>query len=291
MMQRLKNYHMLAPESIKAMYALEASFAASSIEHRVKELVKLRASQINGCAFCIHMHTTDLRNSGESEMRLYMLNAWRESSLYGDRERAALGWTEALTRIADTHAPDADYEAIKAEFTDEEQADDITLTLMLALERLSPLERAAFLLHDVFGVALNDVASTLDRDAAAVRQLAVRARRHVRTARPRFRLEEAEADRIVHAFFAAARDGDIKALGSMLAQNVVVRSDGGGRVLAFLNPIVGVAKALRLFAGLARKHTYQPVLLRRVSIDGLPGYGNATVGRHGFIALSRPVSA
>ena len=156
--------------------------------------------------------------------------------------------------------------------TEDEQADDITLTLMLALERLSPLERAAFLLHDVFGVALNDVASTLDRDAAAVRQLAVRARRHVRTARPRFRLEEAEANRIVHAFFAAARDGDIKALGSMLAQNVVVRSDGGGRVLAFLNPIVGVAKALRLFAGLARKHTYQPVLLRRVSIDGLPGY-------------------
>jgi len=154
MTQRLKNYHMLAPESIKAMYALEASFAASSIEHRVKELVKLRASQINGCAFCIHMHTTDLRNSGESEMRLYMLNAWRESSLYSDRERAALGWTEALTRVADTHAPDADYEAIKAEFTDEEQ---VQLTLMIgainAWNRLAIGFRAAHPVERVHAAA------------------------------------------------------------------------------------------------------------------------------------------
>jgi RNA polymerase sigma-70 factor (ECF subfamily) len=163
--------------------------------------------------------------------------------------------------------------------TEDEQADDITLTLMLALERLSPLERAAFLLHDVFGVALGDVASTLDRDAAAVRQLAVRARKHVQTARPRFAVDAAEADRITQAFFAASRDGDVAALGAMLADDVVIHSDGGGRVLAFLNPIIGIARALRLFAGLARKHDYRPILLRPMSIDGLPGYASIDRGQ------------
>jgi len=155
---------------------------------------------------------------------------------------------------------------------DEDQADDITLTLMLALERLSPLERAAFLLHDVFGVALADVAGTLDRDAAAVRQLASRARRHVQEARPRYTVEQAEAERITRAFFAAARDGDVAGLRSMLAEDVVLMSDGGGKVLAFHNPIHGIAKMLRLFAGLARKHAFRPELLRLATIDGLPGY-------------------
>ncbi len=156
--------------------------------------------------------------------------------------------------------------------TEDDQADDLTLTLMLALERLSPLERAAFLLHDVFGVALSEVAGTLDRDAGAVRQMAVRARKHVQTARPRYPVEQAEADRIARAFFAAARDGDVTVLQSMLAEDVAVYSDGGGRVLAFRNPILGVAKVLRMFAGLARKHAWRPVMLKPVSIDGLPGY-------------------
>jgi AhpD family alkylhydroperoxidase len=128
MTQRVHNYYSHAPASIKAMMDLEKSFADSSIEKTIQELVKLRASQINGCAFCIHMHSTDLRKMGESEMRLYMLNAWHESSLYTPRERAALGWTEALTRVADTHAPDADYEALKAEFSEAEQ---VQLTLMI----------------------------------------------------------------------------------------------------------------------------------------------------------------
>jgi RNA polymerase sigma factor (sigma-70 family) len=165
--------------------------------------------------------------------------------------------------------------------TEDDQADDVTFTLMLALERLSPLERAAFLLHDVFGMALGDVAGTLGRDAAAVRQLAVRARRHVQAARPRFPVAAAEADRITSAFFAAARDGDAAALGAILAEDVVIRSDGGGRVLAFLNPIVGIAKALRLFAGLARKHKAAggPVLLQRITIDGLPGYASIDRGQ------------
>jgi RNA polymerase sigma factor (sigma-70 family) len=151
-------------------------------------------------------------------------------------------------------------------------ADDLTLTLMLALERLSPLERAAFLLHDVFGVALADVATTLDRDPAAVRQLAVRARKHVQAERPRFPIEQAEAERIARAFFTASRDGDAAALSSMLAENVAIHSDGGGRVLAFRNVIRGIDRALRLFAGLARKYSRQGVFLRAVTIDGLPGY-------------------
>lgn len=156
---------------------------------------------------------------------------------------------------------------------DEPVRDDLTLALMLALERLSPLERAAFLLHDVFGVPLGEVAATLERDAAAVRQLAVRARRHVEAARPRFPVAPEEGERIARAFFAASNTGDTAALRAMLAENVVVRADGGGKVTAFRNPIVGLEKALRLYAGLARK--YGPAgatLLDIVRVDGLPGF-------------------
>jgi RNA polymerase sigma-70 factor (ECF subfamily) len=153
----------------------------------------------------------------------------------------------------------------------EEQADDLTLTLMLALERLSPLERAAFLLHDVFGVALGEIATMLDRDAAAVRQLAVRARKHVHDARPRYKVEQAEADRITHAFFEAARAGDPAELSALLAEDVVVHSDGGGRVPAAINVIYGADRVVRLFAGLVRKFDREPMLLRTVTIDGLPG--------------------
>lgn len=125
---RLNDHIKLAPEQIKAMMALEASFAKSSLEEGLRHLVKLRASQINGCAFCIHMHSTDARKHGESEMRLYMLNAWRESPLYSDRERAALAWTDALTLVAQTGAPDADYELVKAQFSEAEQ---VQLTLLI----------------------------------------------------------------------------------------------------------------------------------------------------------------
>jgi RNA polymerase sigma factor (sigma-70 family) len=157
--------------------------------------------------------------------------------------------------------------------------DDLTLTLMLALERLSPLERAAFLLHDVFGIALDEVAVTLDRDPSAVRQLAVRARKHVQDARPRYPLAQDEGNRIAEAFFAATRSGDIAALRIMLAQNVVLQADGGGKVSAFLNPIVGLERVLRLFDGLAHKQPVQPpVLLRPLWIDGLPGFASLDRG-------------
>lgn len=155
---------------------------------------------------------------------------------------------------------------------DETIADDITTTLMLAMERLSPLERAAFLLHDIFDVALSDIAVTLGREPAAVRQLASRARKHIQAARPRFTVGAAEGERIARAFFTAARDGDAAALSQLLAQNVEIHTDGGGKVLAFRNVISGIERALRLFEGLRRKAAQPPILLSTATIDGLPGY-------------------
>jgi AhpD family alkylhydroperoxidase len=116
------------PELLKPLLAFEEAVAASGLERSLIELVKTRASQINGCAYCLHMHTRDARAEGESEERLYLLDAWRESPLYTERERAALAWTEALTRISETHAPDADYEAVRAQFSPEEQ---VKLSLLI----------------------------------------------------------------------------------------------------------------------------------------------------------------
>lgn len=153
------------------------------------------------------------------------------------------------------------------------RADELTLTLMLALERLSPLERAAFLLHDIFDVPLEDVATTLGREAPAVRQLASRARRHLREARPRYDVPAAEGAQIAAAFMAAAAAGDVAGLRGLLAETVVLRSDGGGKVIAFLNPIEGVERVTRLYAGLRRKYGAEnPAYLRPARIDGLPGF-------------------
>ena len=128
MSARVANPFRLAPDAIKAMMSLETALKASGLEHELAELVRLRASQIDGCAYCIHMHATDLRAHGVSEMRLYMLNAWRESSLYTPRERAALAWTDALTRLSETGAPDEDYALLAAEFSEAEQ---VALTLLI----------------------------------------------------------------------------------------------------------------------------------------------------------------
>ena len=117
-----------APALIKAMMDLEMAIQKSGLEHSLIHLVKIRASQINGCAVCLHMHTTDARAAGESEARLYLLNAWRESLMYTARERAALAWTEALTLLSETHAPDDVYEGMAAEFSDAEQ---VSLTLLV----------------------------------------------------------------------------------------------------------------------------------------------------------------
>jgi AhpD family alkylhydroperoxidase len=122
------NFRDVAPDTLEAMLDLESRVRASGLEPSLIELVKTRASQINGCAYCIHMHTRDARARGETEERLYLLAAWRESPLYTPRERAALTWTESLTRLAETGAPDADYEAARAEFSPEEMA---KLTLLI----------------------------------------------------------------------------------------------------------------------------------------------------------------
>jgi len=153
-------------------------------------------------------------------------------------------------------------------------ADDVTVTLMLAMERLSPLERAAFLLHDVFDVNLSDIAATLGREPGAVRQLASRARRHLQNARPRFTVEAGEADRLARAFFAAARDGDANALSSLLAQEVAIHTDGGGKVNALRNIVRGIERAIRLFVSVRRKAAGGPApeLISTAIIDGLPGY-------------------
>ncbi|TCL65736.1 RNA polymerase sigma factor SigJ [Rhizobium sp. BK251] len=156
--------------------------------------------------------------------------------------------------------------------THETVADDVTVTLMLALERLSPLERAAFLLHDVFDLALTEVAVVLDREPAAVRQLASRARKNVQNARSRYSVGPEEADGIARAFFAASRDGDVTALSTLLARDVEIHSDGGGKVLAFREVIRGQERALRLFVSAQRKAATTPTLLRTAIIDGLPGF-------------------
>ncbi len=118
-----------APNVMQPMLALSQA-ANTGLEHSLAELVKTRASQINSCAFCIKMHTADARKAGETEDRLYLLNAWRESHLYSERERAALAWTEALTLLPDTSAPDDVYEQMKAQFTEEEQ---VKLTLLIGV--------------------------------------------------------------------------------------------------------------------------------------------------------------
>lgn len=122
------NPYSAAPEAIDAMIKLENYTRESGLEHSLIELVKIRASQINGCAYCIHMHTADARKTGETEERLYLLSAWRESPLYSDRERAALAWTDSLTRIADTQAPDEDYAWARSQFSEEEL---VKLTLLI----------------------------------------------------------------------------------------------------------------------------------------------------------------
>jgi len=122
------NYYAVEPKALDAMMNLENAVRAGGLEFSLLELVKMRASQINGCAFCLHMHSQDARKAGETEDRLHLLAAWRESSLYTPRERAALAWTESLTRVADTAAPDADYEPLKAHFTEQEI---VWLTMMI----------------------------------------------------------------------------------------------------------------------------------------------------------------
>ena len=122
------NYSEISPDAIKGLLEVERYVANSGLERTLYELVKTRASQINGCAYCIDMHTKDARKAGETEQRLYGLTAWRETSYYTQRERAALAWTEALTLISENEIPDSLYEATREHFSETEL---ITLTMAI----------------------------------------------------------------------------------------------------------------------------------------------------------------
>src|SRR5215469_2415624 len=152
-------------------------------------------------------------------------------------------------------------------------AHDLSVALMLVLERLSPLERAAFLLHDVFDLDFAEVARALDRKEATCRQLASRAREHIQAGRPRFPTSPEEGRRLAAAFRQAAAAGDAQALTELLAEDAVLYTDGGGKRLAALNPIRGADKIQRFLAGVARKNPSLPAIeARAATVNGLAGF-------------------
>ncbi|MCY1398088.1 alkylhydroperoxidase AhpD family core domain protein [compost metagenome] len=132
------DFYTASPEALKAMLALDAAVSKLPLEKPLIELVKLRASQLNGCAFCVDLHSSDARKRGETERRLYAVAVWRESPFFTPRERAALAWTEALTRLAETHAPDEDYAQLAEQFSERERVD-----LTLAISTINSWNRLA----------------------------------------------------------------------------------------------------------------------------------------------------
>jgi AhpD family alkylhydroperoxidase len=136
-MKQRMNALALAPEGLAALSGVERYVQGSGLARRLVVLVQTRVSQINGCAYCLHMHTEEARKLGESDMRLYLLDAWHESSLYSPRERAALAWAETLTNIATTHAPDDVYEEARRQFSEKELIDlSIAIAMINAWNRL-----------------------------------------------------------------------------------------------------------------------------------------------------------
>ncbi len=122
MTPRMTDHFKRAAPGYKALLGFEMALKESPLEHTLLHLIKLRASQINGCAFCLQMHAAEALKDGETQLRLHLLAGWRDSTLYSAREQAALGWTEALTLVAQTHAPEADWQAVSAEFNADELA-------------------------------------------------------------------------------------------------------------------------------------------------------------------------
>jgi AhpD family alkylhydroperoxidase len=141
-MKRL-NPFTAAPEGVAALTKVEEYVRASGLEPRLVALVRTRVSQMNGCAYCLHMHTEEALQAGEQEVRLHVLDAWRESAMYSERERAALNWAESLTNIAQTHAPDEAYERARGQFSDKELADlSIAIAMINGWNRLAIGARA-----------------------------------------------------------------------------------------------------------------------------------------------------
>jgi RNA polymerase sigma-70 factor (ECF subfamily) len=163
-----------------------------------------------------------------------------------------------------------------------DEIDDVALPLLMALERLSPLERAAFLLHDVFGLDFEEVAVTIGREPAACRQLASRARDHVRADRPRYLVPRERGLEIAEAFFAASRDGNMERLRALLASDVTLYADGGGKAPARKAPAVGLGDVMRMFSTFASVYAVTSSRLVRYGfINGLPGF--ITVERGGIL--------
>ena len=132
------DFYKASPDAAKAMIALEASVNKLGLEPALLELVKLRASQINGSAYCVDLHSSDARKRGESERRLHAVAVWREAPFFTDRERAALAWTESLTRISETRAPNADYEWLSSQFNEQER-----VNLTVAINAINGWNRLA----------------------------------------------------------------------------------------------------------------------------------------------------
>jgi AhpD family alkylhydroperoxidase len=145
-MQPRIEYDKVAPDGVKAMWRLESYVRRCGLEPALLELLKLRASQINGCAYCIDMHTKDARAHGETEQRLYALTAWQETPFFNDRERAALAWAEAVTEVAQSHVPDEVYESARRHFSDKELVD-----LTLAVAAINSWNRLAISFRKVPG--------------------------------------------------------------------------------------------------------------------------------------------
>ena len=162
-------------------------------------------------------------------------------------------------------APERDDPHARAEL-----ADSLSMAFLLVLERLSPIERAAFLLHDVFGYTHDEIASIVETTPANARQIASRARRRVQSERPRFDPSPEERERLAERFFAAVREGDVDGLVQVLADDVVVHGDGGGKVPQWATPIVGVERVAKLFAGLGRQMVGVGVALEPRTINGQP---------------------
>ena len=162
--QRL-NALAVAPQGYAALVNVETYIGTCGLDHKLLALIKTRVSQINGCAYCLHMHTEDARSQGEAEARLYLLDAWRESALYSDRERAALAWAEALTNIKESHAPDDIYRYVRSHFSEKELADlSIAIAMINAWNRLSIGMRAV---HPSDRRASTSAASTMRGSAPA----------------------------------------------------------------------------------------------------------------------------
>jgi AhpD family alkylhydroperoxidase len=142
-MQPRIDYRKFASEAMRSMFGLEKYIAESGLDEKLVHLIKMRASQINGCAFCIDMHSKDARAIGETEQRLYELDAWRETPFYTDRERAALEWAESLTLVSQTHVPDSAYEEVKKHFSEKEIVDlTIVVSTINAWNRIAIATRA-----------------------------------------------------------------------------------------------------------------------------------------------------